>query len=93
MRVTLAALASERSTHRSFDVPVTVQIRPSRGMQGNHCYTTDSYQLRSMLKRDTDLSGVAIDSFMTQLKSASTARLSGVELGDATLREIGYFVD
>ncbi len=93
MRVTLAALASERHSSRSYDVPVLVQVQPSRGMQGQHSYKTDTYALRSMLKRRTDLSGLAIDGFISQLKSASGARLSGVELNDQTLREIGYFVD
>lgn len=93
MRVTLAALACERSTSRSYTVPVTVQIRPSRGMNGEHLYMTDSHALLSMLKRQTDLSGFILDGFLSQLRSNITARLSGVELNDHTLREIGYFVD
>ncbi len=94
MRVTLAALASEQTKLRSFDTPVTVQIRPSRGgLQGEHCYTTDTYALRNMLTRRTDLSGLDIDGFMSQLRTGSGARLSGVELNDQTLREVGYFVD
>ncbi|HLI77289.1 MAG TPA: hypothetical protein VKV02_10125 [Acidobacteriaceae bacterium] len=91
MRVSLAALATHQS--RSFDIPVSVQVRPSRGMTSEHHYTTNSSNLRNMLKRQTDLSGVAIDRFMSDLRSASTARLSGVELNDKTLKEIGFFVD
>ena len=92
MRVSLAALASDPH-QRSFQVPVSVQVRPSRGMPGEHHYTTDSSTLRSMLRRQTDLSAPAIDRFMTDLRSTSVARLSGVELNDKTLREIGFFVD
>ncbi len=92
MRVSLAALASQQYS-RSFDIPVSVQVRPSRGMPGEHHYTTNSSNLRSMLKRQTDLSGVAIDRFMSDLRSSATARLSGVELNDRTLKEIGFFVD
>jgi hypothetical protein len=92
MRVSLAALASE-PLQRTFQVPVSVQVRPSRGMSGEHHYMTDSSTLRNMLKRQTDLSGPAIDRFMSDLRSASTARLSGVELNDRTLKEIGFFVD
>ena len=92
MRVSLAALASE-PLQRSFQVPVSVQVRPSRGMAGEHHYTTDSSSLRNMLRRHTDLSGPAIDRFMNDLRSASTARLSGIELNDRTLKEIGFFVD
>ena len=62
-------------------------------MSGEHCYTTDNHALRSMLKRNTELSGVAIDAFMSQLNGGSGARLSGVELNDQTLQEIGYFID
>ncbi|MGI4827713.1 MAG: hypothetical protein ACRYFU_05930 [Janthinobacterium lividum] len=93
MRVNVAVLASEQPRHHPFTVPVTVQIRPSRGVSGEHLYTTDVHTLLSMLKRNTELSGCVLDSFMTQLKSVSSARLLGVELNDRTLREIGYFVD
>ncbi len=92
MRVSLAALAAQ-SQSRSYDIPVAVQVRPSRGMAGEHHYNTDSSSLRNMLKRQTDLSGLAIDRFMTELRSSATARLSGVELNDRTLKEIGFFVD
>ena len=92
MRVSLAALASYPES-RSYDIPVAVQVRPSRGMTGEHQYTTSTSTLRNMLKRQTDLSGVAIDRFMTELRSSATARLSGVELSDRTLKEIGFFVD
>ncbi len=92
MRVSLAALATQHQS-RSYDIPVAVQVKPSRGMMGEHHYTTDSFSLRNMLKRQTDLSGLAIDRFMTELRSSSTARLSGVELNDRTLKEIGFFVD
>ena len=92
MRVSLAALASNHQS-RSYDIPVAVQVRPSRGMLGEHHYTTNSSNLRSLLKRQTDLSGLAIDRFMTELRSSSSARLSGVEMSDKTLKEIGFFVD
>ncbi len=92
MRVSLAALASQQNS-RSYDIPVAVQVRPSRGMLSEHHYTTDSSSLRNMLRRQTDLSGVAIDRFMTELRGSTTARLSGVELNDKTLKEIGFFVD
>lgn len=92
MRVSLAALASQHQS-RSYDIPVAVQVKPSRGMTGEHHYTTDSSTLRQLLKRQTDLSGIAIDRFMTELRASSTARLSGVEMSDRTLKEIGFFVD
>lgn len=92
MRVSLAALASQHSS-RSYDVPVSVLVKPSRGMAGEHHYSTDSSSLRNLLRRQTDLSGPAIDRFMTDLRSSATARLSGVEMSDRTLKEIGFFVD
>ncbi len=93
MRFNLAASAYTGQNSRPLDVPVTVLIRPSRGVPGNHTYVTDAYALLRMLKRTTELSSLVIDGFMKQLKSASAARLSAVELSDQTLREIGYFVD
>lgn len=92
MRVSLAALASQHQS-RSYDIPVAVRVRPSRGMTAEHHYTTDSSSLRNMLRRQTDLSGIDIDRFMTELRSSATARISGVELNDRTLKEIGFFVD
>ena len=93
MRVNIAALTRDQQADRSFSIPVTVQIRPSRGVAGEHLYTTDAHTLLNMLKRRTELSGCVLDGFMSQLKMASSARLSGVELNDNTLREIGYFID
>ena len=93
MRVNVSALASSKSRPRSFSVPVTVQIQPTRGMAGDHLYTTDSHSLLTMLKCKTDLSGPVLDNFTAQLRLISGARLSGVELSDRTLKEIGYFVD
>jgi hypothetical protein len=93
MRINLAVLATEKYAHSSFSVPVTVQIRPARGMTGEHLYMTDSRTLLNMLKRRTDLSGYDLDGFMSQLRAKSSARLNGVELNDHTLKEIGYFLD
>ena len=93
MRVNFAALACEPHTYGLSSVPVTVQVSPTRGMPGDHLYMTDSRALLNMLKRTTDLSGYVLEGFMQQLKTASSARLSSVEVSDRTLREIGYFVD
>lgn len=92
MRFNLAALASEQNTRTSYVLPLTVKIKPSRGAAGEHLYATDSRALLIMLKR-TDLSGGVLDEFTSQLRSDLSARISGVELNDHALREIGYFVD
>ena len=92
MRFNLAALANEQSARGSYLLPLTVKIKPSRGIMGEHLYSTDSRALLTMLKR-TDLSGYMLDEFTTTLRSEHSARLSGVELNDHALREIGYFVD
>ena len=93
MRVNVAALASDQQIHNSFALPVTVTIRPSYGVPGEHCYMTETYALRTMLKRSTELSGIVIDGFMAQLKAGLDARLPPVDLNDRILREIGYFID
>lgn len=92
MRFNLAALASDQYARGSYLMPLTVKIKPSRGVAGEHLYATDSRALLTMLKR-TDLSGYMLDEFTNQLRSEHSARLSGVELNDHALREIGYFVD
>lgn len=93
MRFTLAALPSANRPLRPSDKPLTVQLKPSYGVPGEHSYQTDSFSLRSMLKRHTELSGLAITTFMRQIEEGITARLAGVELNDRVLREIGYFLD
>lgn len=93
MRFALAAVPSDQHTHRVHHLPVTVQIRPSRGVAGEHSYLTNTYALCDMLKRHTELSGLMIDNFMLQLKSGISARFPAIELNDRTLRDIGYFVD
>lgn len=93
MRVNLAALPCEQSGFSSHALPITVQIRPSRGMVGEHSYTTDSRSLVGMLERHTDISGGILDGFKTQMKCSLPARLFSVELSDRTLRDIGFFLD
>ncbi len=93
MRVNVAASSLGQDAHRSSVLPVTVQIRPSRGVPGSHSFVTDSRRLLQLLLRDTDLSSSVLDSFETALRFSSSARLSGVDLDDRTLREVGYFID
>lgn len=93
MRVTVAASASTPNANRSFGVPVTVKVRPSCGVPGEHSFTINSHELKSILRRDTELSGVVIDCFMDQLSRCPVAKLPAITLADRTLREVGYFID
>ena len=92
MRFNLAALANEQTARGSYLMPLTVKIKPSRGVAGEQLYGSDSRALLTMLKR-TDLCGYMLDEFTTTLRSEHSARLAGVELNAHALREIGYFVD
>jgi hypothetical protein len=46
-----------------------------------------------MLHRKTDLSFDTLNRFEGEMYSYPCARLSGVEMNDETLTEIGYFID
>lgn len=94
MRVTLSALPTEKEASRFFHPPVILQIRPSRGGEGGaHWCRTNSHALRGMLKRRSGLPGSEVERFLLQLEQGEGARLSEVELGDGTLRELGFLLD
>ena len=89
----LTAQPSELPVSGTWAVPVSIKIRPACGLPGEHSFTSDSHSLLQMLKQHTDLPSPVLDRFMQELRSLANARLWGVELGDRTLRNIGYFVD
>lgn len=74
-------------------IPLSLTIRPSRGVPGDYKYLTDSSTLMRMLRKNTDLSFDILSRFEGEMYSCPSARLMGVELSESLLTEIGYFVE
>lgn len=93
MRVNLISQPSASFSSGKSTIPLTLTVRPSRGVPGDYQYATDSSSLLKMLRRETDLPASVIGNFESKLYDSTESRLLGVELSDRTLTEIGYFVD
>ncbi len=74
-------------------IPLSLTIRPSRGVEGDYQFATDSASLLRLLHKKTDLSYDTLKRFEGDMYSNPRARLMGVELSESTLTEIGYFID
>jgi hypothetical protein len=74
-------------------MPLSLTLRPSRGLPGDYTCSTDCDQLLTLLRRGTTLSRQALKQFHADLKTCKMARLLAVEVKDEVLTEIGYFVD
>jgi hypothetical protein len=53
----------------------------------------DSGALLRLLRRETDLPGYVLEGFERKLRLPVGARLTGVELSESVLTDIGYFID
>jgi hypothetical protein len=72
---------------------LSITVRPASGIPGTFSYTTDCNSLLRMLRHRTELASTVLERFEQTLNAAQSSRLLGVEIGDKTLTEIGYFVD
>jgi hypothetical protein len=77
----------------SGSMPLSLTLRPSRGLPGDYTVSTDFDRLANLLRRGTTLSKNALASFRKELQTRKCARLLAVEVTDEVLSEIGYFVD
>jgi len=93
MRMNLIARRSDTSEESTSTIPLSLTIRPSCGVPGDYQFKTTSASLMRMLHRKTDLSFDTLNRFEGEMYSYPCARLSGVEMNDETLTEIGYFID
>ena len=93
MRVNLTAQSIPSDPHRHPSGSVTITVRPACGLPGTFSYTTDSNSLFRMLRQRTELASTVLERFEQNLNVSRNGRLLGVEIGDKTLTEIGYFVD
>jgi hypothetical protein len=74
-------------------VPLTLTIRPACGIPGDYECSTDSATLLHLLRRQTDLPGYVLEDLEAKLRLPTGTRLTGVELSDSVLTDIGYFID
>lgn len=93
MRMNLIARRSEASEESTTSIPLSLTIRPSCGVPGDYQFKTTSASLMRMLHKKTDLPFDALNRFEGEVYSYPCARLTGVELSEETLTEIGYFID
>ncbi len=93
MRMNLIARRSEASAEYTTTVPLSLTIRPSCGVPGDYQFKTTTTSLMRMLHKKTDLPFDALKRFEGEMFSYSCARLTGVEMSEETLTEIGYFID
>jgi hypothetical protein len=93
MRVNLITQLSDRSESGAGTIPISLTIRPASGVPGDYVYSTDSMALLQLLRQETELSGEVLQRFEKNLRASLCARLTGVELSDSVLTDIGYFID
>jgi hypothetical protein len=62
-------------------------------LPGDYEYPTDSAALLKLLRQQTDLPSHILQSFERNLHTPLGARLTGVELSERVLTDIGYFID
>lgn len=93
MRVNLLAQSTRPQGSPNAAFPVSITVRPSCGLPGDYEFRTDSATLLQMLRQKTDIPSYMVDRFQLDLRLSSTVRLSGVNMSEHLLTEIGYFLD
>ncbi len=93
MRVNLITQPSNRFESGAGTIPLSLTIRPACGLPGDYEYPTDSAALLKLLRQQTDLPATVLQRFEEGLRTPFGARLLGVDLSDAVLTNIGYFID
>ena len=93
MRMNIITQMSSPINDGAKTIPLSLTIRPSCGIPGDYQFATDSAALMKMLEKKTDLSRDTLKRFEGEMYSFPSARLTGVELSESVLTEIGYFID
>lgn len=93
MRVNLIARPSDPFKSTAGTIPLTLTVRPARGVSGNYECQMDSGHLMWLLQRQIDLPGYVLEDFEKKLRFPLGTRLLGVDVSDSVLSDIGYFAD
>jgi hypothetical protein len=93
MRMNLIARHSGGFDEGTAGIALALTLRPACGLPGDYQFKTTSASLMKILRKGTELSLDRLSSFEGQVLSYPQARLMGVEMSEAVLTEIGYFID
>ena len=93
MRMNLIARHSGNFEEGAAIVALALTLRPACGLPGDYQFKTTSASLMKILRKGTELSLDILAGFEGQILSCPYARLMGVEMSEAVLTEIGYFID
>jgi hypothetical protein len=93
MRMNLIARHSGNFEEGAAIVALALTLRPACGLPGDYQFKTTSASLMKILRKGTELSLDTLAGFEGQILSCPYARLLGVEMSEAVLAEIGYFID
>ncbi len=93
MRMNLVARHSGNSEEGAPIVALLLTLRHACGLPGDYQFKTTSTSLMKMLRKGTELSLDTLAGFEGQVLSCPSARLMGIDMSEAILTEIGYFVD
>ena len=93
MRMNLIARHSGNSEEGAAIVTLALTLRPACGLPGEYQFKTTRASLMKILRKGTELSLDTLAGFEGQILSHPNARLLGVEMSEAVLAEIGYFID
>jgi hypothetical protein len=74
-------------------VRYSLTVKSAFGFPGEYQTQTTRDQLLHLLKSKTHLARIKIERFDRSMSTADGARLLDVELSEALLTEIGYFID
>jgi hypothetical protein len=74
-------------------VRFSLTVKPATGFPGEYQMLTTRDQLLQLLKSKTHLAQTKIERFDRALQAPTGARLLDVDLSEAVLTEIGYFID
>ncbi len=74
-------------------MPVLLTIRPTCKVPGDYECKMDSATLLRLLRTQTDLPGYELEAFAMKVRATLAAQITGVDLSDSVLTDIGYFID
>jgi hypothetical protein len=93
MRVNLSTRPLVNSPAHTGTISLRLTIRPACGIPGDYECQMDSGALMRLLRQQTDLPAAVLEVFEKKLRVPLGARLPAVELSEAVLTDIGYFID
>lgn len=92
MRMNICARLPKQTSRDIRNLPLFVTIATARGLPANFQHSTTAQELLELLDKRTDLNAAVLDRFREELRFASQAKLSNVEMSEDLLEKLGFFV-